>query len=252
MKEPSRHGAVYVEFLIVFWPLMILWLGLTQIGILYGVHILVNHAAAKAARAAIVILPDEEDRYEGDQPFTILQDTDNGEDDGLDAYRKAIRGGRLDTIRNAARIPLASVSPSLDIPVNSALIDLLAGWIWTEYAVAVTFPGPDGNFLTRFDQTGALTTRVTYLYKCPVPIINKIICHQYWSGGYGIARGNQGQFNWFQGSNKSEAVKILDTVDASVLSGLGKAVKLGIDSNKNWRFMAVEAIRTLPMQGQHQ
>jgi hypothetical protein len=251
MKEPSRHGAVYVEFLIVFWPLMILWLGLTQIGILYGVHILVNHAAAKAARAAIVILPDEEDRYEGDQPFTILQDTDNGEDDGLDAYRKAIRGGRLDTIRNAARIPLASVSPSLDIQINSALIDLLAGWVWTEYAVAVTFPGPDGSFLTKFDQTGAVTTRVTYLYKCPVPIVNRILCHQYWSGGYGIAIGNQGQLNWFQGSNKSEAVKILDTVDASVLSGLGKAVKLGIDSNKNWRFMVVEAMRTLPMQGQH-
>jgi hypothetical protein len=251
MKEPSSHGAVYVEFLIVFWPLMILWLGLTQIGILYGVHILVNHAAAKAARAAIVILPDEEDRYEGDQPFTILQDTDNGEDDGLDAYRKAIRGGRLDTIRNAARIPLASVSPSLDIQINSALIDLLAGWVWTEYAVAVTFPGPDGTFLTKFNETGALTTRVTYLYKCPVPIINKIICHQYWSGGNGIAIGNQGQLNWFQGSNKSEAVKILDTVDASVLSGLGKAVKLGIDSNKNWRFMVVEAMRTLPMQGQH-
>jgi hypothetical protein len=230
---------------------MILWLGLTQIGILYGVHILVNHAAAKAARAAIVILPDQEDRYEGDQPFTILQDTDNGEDDGLDAYRKAIRGGRLDTIRNAARIPLASVSPSLDLSVNSTLIDLLAGWMWTEYAVAVTFPGPDGTFLTKFNETGALTTRVTYLYKCPVPIINKIICHQYWSGGNGPAVDYQGNIKWSQSSDKSQAIKILDTVDASVLSGFGKAVKLGMNTNKNWRFMVIEAMRTLPIQGQH-
>ncbi|MCP4198840.1 MAG: hypothetical protein GY762_16975 [Proteobacteria bacterium] len=251
MNKPSRRGTAYVEFLIVFWPLMLLWLGLTQIGILYGVHILVNHAAAKAARAAIVILPDEEDRYEGDEPLTILQDTDDGDDDSLDAYKKATRGGRLDTIRNAARIPLAAVSPSLDIPVDGALVDLLAGWTWTEYAVAVTFPGPDGIFLTKFDQTGALTTRVTYLYKCPVPIISKIICHQYWSSPNGIARDSQGNLKRFQSGNDSEAIKILNTVDASILSGVGKAIKLGIGTEKNWRFMVIEAMRTLPMQGQH-
>ncbi len=254
MKISSVHGAVYVEFLVVFGPLMLLWLGLTQIGLLYGVHIMVNHAAAKAARAAIVILPDEEDRYQGDEPFTILQDGD-GENDGLKAYEKAQRGGRLHTIRKAARIPLATVSPRLDIASNTATIDLLAGWIWTEYGVAVTFPDGKGDFMTTFDKTGPLTTRVTYLYKCPVPLIDKIICHRYWSGNLGLPTDSQGNITASLTSNSSgsdsEAIKILNTVNASVLSGIDIGMELGIDNRSRWRFLVVEAMRTLPMQGQH-
>jgi hypothetical protein len=254
MKKTPIHGAVYVEFLVVFWPLMLLWLGLTQIGLLYGVHIMVNHAAAKAARAAIVIFPDEEDRYQGDERLSILQDA-NSEDVSLKAYKKAQRGGRLDTIRKAARIPLATVSPSLDISANNAMVDLIAGWMWTEYAVAVTFPDGNGNFLTKFDQTGPLTTRVTYLYKCPVPLISRIMCHRYWRSGNSIQKDSQGNITGQISSNNSginsEAMKILDTVDASVLGGVGMGIELGIDKEESWRFLVVEAMRTLPMQGQH-
>ena len=119
MKSSKNTGAVYVEFLLVFWPLMLLWLGLTHIGLLYGVHILVNHAAARAARAAIVILPDEDDRYQGDPPLTILQDDQGNDANGLKAYAKAKQGGRLDTIRKAARLPLAAVSPHLGLSMGN-------------------------------------------------------------------------------------------------------------------------------------
>ena len=84
----SQRGAVYVEFLIAFLPTFILYLGVTEIALLYTSKLLVTRAATVAARAAVVVLPDDVRYYE----------------DGTEQNK--ISGDRLKLIEDAAGIAL--------------------------------------------------------------------------------------------------------------------------------------------------
>ena len=44
----SEEGAAYVEFLLAFVPILTLFLGLVQIGLLYAGNLVVQHAAHRA------------------------------------------------------------------------------------------------------------------------------------------------------------------------------------------------------------
>jgi len=264
----DAYGAVYVEFLVVIWPLLLLLLGITQIGLMYGAHLLVCQAAAKAARAAVVIFPDENvDDYADVEPNHIGTEGDGdgggessgGEGDGegsaggLDAYKNAPDGGRLDQIRMAAKIMLAPIAPALEsyvgrsladglgeYPITSSLVGVMG---WNAYAVAVTFPdrsnaanaeeeskqGEDDEeklptYKSEFQNQENITARVTFLYKCPVPLARSIMCKSY--------------------DDLSEQAKAeLDTVNASTLGNGITSFFLG------WRFLAIAAERTLVNQG---
>lgn len=61
----DRHGAVYVEWIIAFLPLFIFFSYLVQFGLLCTASIVTKHAAWMAARAAMVIVPDNPIYYGG-------------------------------------------------------------------------------------------------------------------------------------------------------------------------------------------
>jgi Flp pilus assembly protein TadG len=227
MLGRDRHGAAYVEFLVVIGPFLVLVLGLTQLGLLYGADLLVAHAAGKAARAAIVILPDDhEDADYGGEP---LNQVSAGQ--GLSGYMMAPAGGRLAAIRDAARLTLSPIGPSLDSvnpgSVAGALIQpsgvsLLSGLVgWTSLAVAVCFPDGEGGFATTFEPRGPVTVRVTYLFRCAVPLGRDLLC-----GGIGDLSPDQ----------------------AGALLQNGGSLP-GIVTLAGWRVIALEAERTLPNQG---
>jgi Flp pilus assembly protein TadG len=52
----DRRGAAYVEFLIAFPPVFVMFLGLWQLGILFVASLVVQHSAVCAARAAAVAI----------------------------------------------------------------------------------------------------------------------------------------------------------------------------------------------------
>lgn len=89
MRELVRttKGAVYVEFLIAFLPLFVFFLSLCQLAYVQAAHIVVQHAAVMATRAAAVVLPDDPAMYDGE------------------AVNSAT-GKRLEDIKRAAEIPL--------------------------------------------------------------------------------------------------------------------------------------------------
>lgn len=207
-------GAIYVEFLVVFIPFFIMVLGMMQIALMYAAHLAVQHSAAAAARAAIVVFPDCEQRYDGapqnvvngggrgDDPASILGSVfgaTGGSIPGLGGGGGAGRGGaRLDAIRFAASFPMAAASPSLQElladgnPANqsvlnaigansSAAVRLAVGALgYNQIAVAVNFPQQANNvgttLQTRFTRRQSLTTRVTYLFHCGVPIVAAMAC----------------------------------------------------------------------------
>jgi Flp pilus assembly protein TadG len=57
-------GAIYVEFLIAFLPLLILFFCVAQFADLYAARFVVNHAAYRAARAGAVVYPDDPEHYD--------------------------------------------------------------------------------------------------------------------------------------------------------------------------------------------
>lgn len=87
------RGAVYVEFLIAFLPVYTMFLCLIQLGLLFTVRLVVDHAAENAARAAAVVIGDDEEVYDyGEDKHTITPGSDDG---------------RYKVVRNAALLTLA-------------------------------------------------------------------------------------------------------------------------------------------------
>jgi hypothetical protein len=60
----ASEGAVFVEFLIAFLPVYVFFLCVLQLGLLFTVKLLTEHAAVSAARAAAVVLADDPRHYE--------------------------------------------------------------------------------------------------------------------------------------------------------------------------------------------
>ncbi len=67
----STRGAVYVEFLIAFMPLLVFFLCLWQVAILYGTKLFVDHAAFSGARAAAVVIAENPNRVQDGGPGSV-------------------------------------------------------------------------------------------------------------------------------------------------------------------------------------
>jgi len=101
-KARGTEGAVYVEFLAVFFPLFSFFLGLVQLMFVHTASIVTSHAAISAARAAAVVVSDNP-AYYGSNPGSAT-------------------GARLVDITRAAKIPLSALgtdSSAVDLKLDS-------------------------------------------------------------------------------------------------------------------------------------
>ncbi|MFN9809219.1 MAG: TadE/TadG family type IV pilus assembly protein, partial [Deltaproteobacteria bacterium] len=118
-------GAVYVEFILSFIPLLFMFLGILQMGMLYAASLAVQHAAVTATRAAAVVLDDDPQNYGGQERLTTVGEESGGaaEEEALGGLFGGAGGGggalgggesgsaRHATIRYAAMVPLIPVTP---------------------------------------------------------------------------------------------------------------------------------------------
>ncbi len=134
------HGAVMVEFIVAFLPLMIFFEALLQFGGIVTGKLVVNHAAVCAARAAVVVLPDDPKFYD-DVP--VGQPT----------------GKRREDIERAAAVPLAALK--------------------SFEAIRIKFPSQPGatDDRTSFSKNELVVIRVEADYHCQVPLVNRLLCN---------------------------------------------------------------------------
>lgn len=135
----DTRAAVYVEFLIAFLPLFVMFMCLLQMA---GVHmgkLDALHAAQTGVRAAIVVIPDDPAQY-----------------GNVEVGR--IEGKRRDAIVKAASLPLAAVRS-------------IAG-------IKVTFPSSAGGSddLTQVSRGDLVRVKVSVIYKCTIPIAKYFVC----------------------------------------------------------------------------
>ncbi|MEM6954310.1 MAG: TadE family protein [Myxococcota bacterium] len=122
----DERAAVYVEFLVVFMPVFMLFLGMTQIGMLFTGKLVVRHASYRAARSAIVVLPDDPARYGGAPVDQVsFNETPSGGITGgslgsfaaffgVDIPENIFARGdsRLNMVRLSAAVPILALAPS--------------------------------------------------------------------------------------------------------------------------------------------
>jgi hypothetical protein len=200
----DESGIAYVEFLIAFIPFFVMFLGMIQIALYFSANLLVRHAASTAARAAIVVLPDDPEYYD-DEPVNRIEDDVGGGSGPMMVGGMSIPsssdGSRIGAIRNAASIPLLTMSPSFDELIHDESVAAAVGdvegrflngaAIYNRTAVAVTFPTAPGadTHADSFGLREQVTTRVTYLFHCGVPVVSRIFCDDYISLRTGIPFG---------------------------------------------------------------
>ena len=139
MRRRGQRGAVYVEFLVAFLPMLIFFECLVQLAGLFTAKLVVGHAATTAVRAAAVVVADDP-RYYNDQP--VGQAT----------------GDRRDAVLRAAAMPLRTVKSVVD--------------------VAITFPSSAGgnDDKTSYVPGDAIRVRVDATYRCFVPFASRLVC----------------------------------------------------------------------------
>jgi hypothetical protein len=235
----DRRGVVMAEFVIALLPILLLFLGFTQYCFLAMARLSVRHAAALAARAAVVVI-EEADADGGGAPgapgsiygsssagavefgggpssgpaaisaaqydVSALSGGGSRDKSGAQNLQDLLGGGersssRIKQIRSAAFWPLLSISPDLTqdgIQVTGQLpgeaVDrhklkqaigesdyrrIMGSLMYAMGAVALTFPREPGGseFAQAFDDPHApLTVRVSYLFRCQVPVVSLVMC----------------------------------------------------------------------------
>jgi hypothetical protein len=188
----EESGVVFVEFLMAFTPVFVLFLGAVQLGLLTGTKLAVEHAAVVGARAAMVIFEDHPDGYGGEPRRQIAAPSGAALSNPMtNLVAPAGSLSRADSVRQAVALVLAPFAPQ---PSGSTfgfgrgdLVGAVSGWLarlvfgLTEYprlGLAVTFPtGPESPVLARESIDGAeVTVRVTYLAACVVPLAARLVC----------------------------------------------------------------------------
>ena len=138
----DENGAIYVEFLLVFMPVFLIFLGLVQASLMFAANLIVAHAANVAARAAMVVLDDDPGQYgnekrndltgatdpnsnggggstsTGGDPMGSLLNFSGANTSGISQSSSPSSGGtdlsgkRIGAIRGAAQVALLPMSPS--------------------------------------------------------------------------------------------------------------------------------------------
>lgn len=138
----DTRGVVYIEFLIAFFPLLLIFLAVCQLALIASARLVVQHAAWATARSAIVLLEDSPDDFGGAKKGELT--THPGEakatsetalralgvdvpeavssswlDGGFEKATAATdarpqQGARMQTIRSAGYLPLLALAPRPD------------------------------------------------------------------------------------------------------------------------------------------
>lgn len=291
----DTRGAVYVEFLLVFIPVFFMFLGMLQAALMYVGQIATQHAATTACRAAIVVLDDHPAEYNGEARNELEAAGGGDSGDGMDAVTGFLEtaglsggaappggggggsgGARLSSIRNAASIPLLSVSPSMGqlvgdqtiyraIGGNPAERALVGAALYNRTAVAVTFPTAPraDSFRTSFGPNDPVTVRVTYLFHCGIPLVSRVMCDDMISIRSGIPIEQIRDLSAAAGSGSPDRIAVqLDRIRTAE-ERLGRA-QTGMDELERgaeapWlssltlltgaRFVVMRAEATMPNQG---
>ena len=196
-------GAVSLEFLIAFPPLWVFCLCVFQLVLLARADLIVRHAAESAARSAAVVLPDDPARYHGEPEMSVSKEPEVERGAGTPKDAGSSKAGvlgavlsaisleglsRRETIGVAAEVPLLPLGETprgltSKPTVHSAIgpTRLVSPLVSARGGLELSFP----NAVEDRVQGPEVTVRLTFAYRCSVPIARHILCDR-----DSVAKGN--------------------------------------------------------------
>jgi hypothetical protein len=171
-RKVQERGTTSIEVVLCLMLLVTIWFSLAQLTLLGVGGLVVQHAAHRAARAAIVILDDDPGSYN-------------------DAPRQDLRArseARLSAVRKAAYAPLSVLAPSLgdlgqswrgsstlESALESGLASTASSYFYNPIAAAVVLERA-GEPADSFGIHEDVTAHVGYLFNCRVPLARSLVC----------------------------------------------------------------------------
>ncbi len=203
-KRSGQRGVVYVEFLISFFPVFLIFLSVCQLSLMTSAKIVVGQAANQGARSAVVVLEEDPVDFDGSKRGG-LSDGEPNPDESIEALLDALgqneaiqtpespggpqHGARMVPIRTAAYAPLIALSPhdrawleggSVRDGVSSGFVESLRFALqYTRAATSISIhDSPNSETLARDPVPWGedITLRVTYLFQCSIPLVRSILC----------------------------------------------------------------------------
>lgn len=190
----AQRGVVYVEFLLAFIPIFTLFLGISQLVLLWSARIVVEHAATRAARTAAVVLDDDPRYYDGEARNSVSGRALEPADLLAEMGRLGIGSRTGETsadespavLSRRASIELAAaltVAPLVSRSDPQSLRDSLASDPLSDVArrviedLDVTIDGVIPHTSTDPDDVAELVTvNVTFRFGCGVPVARILVC----------------------------------------------------------------------------
>ena len=149
----GTRGAVYVEFLIAFMPLLVLFMCLWQMSRMYTTSLAVQHAAVTAARSGAVVFADDPASYGGEPVGQVSTK-------------------RKQAVEGAALIPLSPfildgslVSVTVKYPSQPGANDERS-----QYNPSDPTTGDDSQ------RVDFVRVRVETTFRCRIPLADRIAC----------------------------------------------------------------------------
>ncbi len=192
-RRRGEDGAVAFEFALVVWPVLLIFLAVVQVALIGGARLLVVNAAARAARSAAVVVDDSPSRYGGEPPGITAR---RGSAPGVSLfdYRASAHldlsavflrdRSRLETIRQAASLPLAVLAPApatvlgwvRKVPRDDVPGSLGASLARAAFATAVYDDAVLAVTPTLTGPQDSIVVKVEYLFHCSVPFVSELLC----------------------------------------------------------------------------
>jgi Flp pilus assembly protein TadG len=176
----DQRGVVYVEFLLAFMPLFIFFLGMIQLALVYSAKLVVDHAAYRAVRSAIVVLDDDPAYYNGEPRLTLGNQGITASE--LAAARVGISTSATGqptntTLSRRATIELAAGLVLMPLASGSSNHDEQASRTRQNMDVSLRVGSVDVT-TSPVEPDDEIIVRVEYEYECQIPI-GSLVC----SGG---------------------------------------------------------------------
>jgi hypothetical protein len=209
----GERGAVYVEFILAFFPLFLMFLALCQLALISAADAIVRHAAFSAVRSAVVVLEDDPMKFDGAARgdlssgqvgqfkgadavlaklgITATVSRNSGHSSGAANASVPQQGARMVPIEAAAVLPLLPVAPNegMGQPGRDTVANSIASTTESqlgfalEYSKAATkvtlHDAPDAIVLAAepIGSKASVSVRVRYLFHCTVPVVRVMMCH---------------------------------------------------------------------------
>lgn len=188
-------AAAYVEFLLAFVPLFLLFMGVIQVALVFGARLVVQHAAFRAVRSAAVVVDDDPRYYDREDRGSLEGRSATVMDVRHRLSRMGVgvgRGGigadeplatplsRRATVELAAALVLLPLSQKSGLSVDSAIgsegLDASATDVLDRMELRfIDFPS-GASEVTRYGRDGSVTVELTYRYPCSVPVARALVC----------------------------------------------------------------------------